>query len=276
MEVQGVVESVSTPVNAYDYDEEVVKRRVTLAHYYNSLPAYATAAFWQRIETPDIPLEVLARVFRFTIECRDDQGRNIIFSALIRRIQRSNEYWASTVLRSVSAQADEQDALLCDLCADLHESIFRALMDPKRSFWEENFPHALRFERKHVYQAFMMREGRWRDQQVKCATRIPRSLVASLDQPLQQTNGDSCLLEIEDERAHTMMLAVESSDLLRLVLLLPTRLKAIVLLLFWEGRSEKETAQLLGVTDRTVRNRKREALKLLREALNSEKECFYT
>jgi hypothetical protein len=269
------VESVSTPVNAYNYDEEVVKRRVALAHCYNSLPAYATVAFWQHIETPDIPLEVLARIFRVTIEYQDDQGRDTIFSVLIRRIQRSNEYWASTVLRCVSVQAGERYALLCDLCADLYESVFRALMDPKRSFWEENFLHALQFERKHVYQAFMMREGCWRDQQVKRAMRIPRSLVASLDQPLQQANGDSCLLDIEDDRAHTMLLTVESSDLLCLVLLLPPRLRAIVLLLFWEGRSEKDAAQLLCITNRTVRNRKREALKLLRGALNCEKECFF-
>jgi DNA-directed RNA polymerase specialized sigma24 family protein len=42
--------------------------------------------------------------------------------------------------------------------------------------------------------------------------------------------------------------------------------------LFWEGRSEKDTAQLLGITDRTVRNRRREALNVLREALDLEEE----
>jgi DNA-directed RNA polymerase specialized sigma24 family protein len=71
-----------------------------------------------------------------------------------------------------------------------------------------------------------------------------------------------------------MLLAIETSDLLRLVLLLPVKLKAVVLLLFWEGRSEKETAQLLDITDRTVRNRRREALNLLREALDLEEEHF--
>jgi Sigma-70, region 4 len=267
------VESVSTPVTAYDSDEEVVKRRVALAHCYNALPTYATAAFWHVIENPDIPLEVLACMFRVTLGRGDDQGRNSIFSVLVRRTQMGNEYWAAAVLRSVRAPADEQHALLCDLCADLYESMFRALMDPKRSFWEENFLHALQFERKHVYQAFMMREGCWQSQQVKCATRIPRSLVVRLDQPLQLANGDSCLREIEDERAHSMLLAVEMSDLLSLVLLLPDRFKTVVLLLFWEGRSEKDAAQLLGITDRTVRNRKREALKLLREAVTGEKEC---
>jgi len=120
----------------------------------------------------------------------------------------------------------------------------------------------------------MMREGRWCDREVKQGTRIPRALVTRLDQPQPQSDGNTCVLEIEDERAHSMLLAIETSDLLRLVLLLPVKLKAVVLLLFWEGRSEKETAQLLDITDRTVRNRRREALNLLREALDLEEEHF--
>ncbi len=181
-----------------------------------------------------------------------------------------NEHWATCVLKMLSVSPDERQALLYDLCADLYESLLRALVDAQRTFWEENFLHALQFERRHVYQAFMVREGRWSDRGVKHGTRIPRVLVTRLDQPLQQDNGDTCVLEIEDERAQSMLLAIETSDLLRLVLLLPAKLKGVVLLLFWEGRSEKDIAQILGITDRTVRNRRREALNLLRGALDLE------
>ncbi len=47
-------------------------------------------------------------------------------------------------------------------------------------------------------------------------------------------------LELEDEKACTMLLAVEAGDLSHLVMLLPLRLRVVILLLFWEGRSEME------------------------------------
>lgn len=244
-----------------------------MARRYSTLPAYATtSAFQQASEHIEVSLEALVRMFRAALAHGDEQGRDTVFSALISRTQTSNEYWASTVLSGV--HLDERCSLLYDLCADLHESLFRALMDPKRSFWEENFLCALHFERRHVYQAFMKREGCWHDRHVKRATRIPRSLVASLDRLHVMANGDTSQLELEDEKANTLLLAVEASDLACHVMLLPPRLRAVMLLLFWEGRSEIETARLLSVTARTVCNRKKKALGLLREALNIEKDCF--
>ncbi len=268
------MESDSIPTRAARCNGEVVTHGVVLSDGTSVLPAYGADAFWQLVESAETPLEMLVRCLRTSVAYEDDQGRNTIFSTIVGRIQSGNEYWAASVLKMLSILPDERQALLCDLCADLYESLLRALADTRRLFWEENFQHALQFERRHVYQAFMVREGRWSDKGVKQGTRIPRALVTRLDQPLQQDNGDTCVLEIEDEQAHSMLLAIETRDLLRLVLLLPVKLKVVVLLLFWEGRSEKETAQLLSITDRTVRNRRREALNLLREALDLEDEHF--
>lgn len=274
MEAWGNVESEFVAGSVWAYNGEGVAHGAVLSHCASVLPIYASDAFWSVVASVDTPPEVLVSCLRISVDYGDDQGRNAIFSTIVCRIQQSNEYWATSVLKMLSLAPDERQALFCDLCADLYESLLRALVDRQRSFWEENFLHALQFERRHVYQAFMMREGRWCDRQVKQGTRIPRALVTRLDQPQQQQDGNICVLEIEDERAHSMLLAIEASDLLRLVLLLSVKLKAVVLLLFWEGRSEKETAQLLGITDRTVRNRRREALNLLREALDLEEEHF--
>ena len=268
------MESVVSSDSGCDGNGEVAAHGTIVLDTGLVLPTYAADAFWEVVASVNTPPEVLVSCLRISVEYGDEQGRNAIFSTIVRRIQQSNEYWAIGVLKTLSLVPDERQALFYDLCADLYESLLRALVDQQRTFWEENFLHALQFERRHVYQAFMMREGRWSDRQVKQGTRIPRVLVTRLDQPLQQEDGGTCILEIEDERAHSMLLAIETSDLLRLVLLLPVKLKAVVLLLFWEGRSEKETAQLLGITDRTVRNRRREALNLLREALDLEEEHF--
>jgi len=71
------------------------------------------------------------------------------------------------------------------------------------------------------------------------------------------------------------LLSVEQHDLALLILHLPEKLKSIIWLIFWEGRTEKDAARILGITDRTVRNRLREALKVLRELLESEGETIY-
>ncbi len=270
VEVLGIVEFVYAPTNDNKYDEKVVKRRIALAQVYETLPAYSSLAFWQAVETTTIPLEVLVRCLRDAVKHEDISGRNQLVEIIIRRTQTTNEYWANSVLRDIPVQTDERSALMGDLYADLYESMIRALLDPMRLFWQENFLHCLHFERKHVYRAFMRREGCWNDWQVKKSTRVPRMLVASLDQPIPSADGGKFTIDIEDERAQVMLRMVEGGDLLRLVLRLPDRLKMVVVLLFWEGRSEKETAQVLGITDRTVRNRVRDALKMLRERLQWE------
>src|SRR5947209_8384064 len=40
---------------------------------------------------------------------------------------------------------------------------------------------------------------------------------------------------------------------------------------FWEGKTEKDTARILGISDRTVRNRLRDAFEVLRNALEPER-----
>ena len=253
-------------------DIGVVERRAALAEVYSSLPPYASAAFWSAIEDPTFPLEILVKILRLAIVSGDEQGRRRIMEWIIVRTQAMNLLWAQRVLQMLSLQANERSVLARDLCADLQECLMRALADTGRFFWEENFLHCLYFERKHVYQSFLMREGLWQKPSVSRSMRIPRALIASLDRLLQPPDHDQPSLEIEDESVQRMFLSVERSDLLQTVLCLPDKLKAVILLIFWEGRSEKETAQILSISDRTVRNRLQDALTVLRSllALDSE------
>lgn len=263
----------------YAGDDRIAQRRATLTALYDALPEYGSVAFWHAIEKTDmglvLPLEVLVRCLRTAVAREDEQGRNRVIEVIFRRIQTNNEYWANTVLKHISLLTDERKALVRDLFADLCESLIRALIDPQRLFWEENFQHCLRYERMHAYQSCMQREARWHRQQVQRSLRIPRKLVASLSRPIQHGDGELEMLEIEDEQAQNALLAVEHDELPRLVLFLPEKLKAVVLLLFWEGKSTADAAHVLGVTDRTVRNRLRNALKLLRTKLEPEKGGVY-
>ncbi len=287
-----IVEQVSPSLKEDHGDrEEVIQRRIALANLYDILPAYGSDAYWHAIEQPDLsqslPLEVLVRCVRTAIARGDIAGRNRVIEVIIQRTQATNEYWANHAFTHMNLQEDERKILACDLYADLCERLIRMLIDPKRSFWEENFQHCLRFERKHVFQAFMTREGRWTNrrgnvgvplagtQPLAGTRRVPRILIESLDRFVQNANGELSELDIEDERVQRELLAIERIDLLRLVLQLPEKLRLVVLLIFWEGRSEKDAAQILAITDRSVRNRLHEASKILRTQLESEAGCIY-
>lgn len=254
-------------------DHDLVKRRTAFANAYRALPKYGSTEFWSIVEEPDLkvalPLEILVKCARVAIARRDDVVRNRIIEVIVRRTQTSNEYWARHVLNGVHLPPKERSILISDLYADLCEHLIRALMDMKRLFWEENFQHCLLFERKHVFQSFMTREGLWLKQHRErvVSRRIPRMLIASIDQPVLHANGEFWEPDFEDEHAQQAFLTVEQSDLPLLVLHLPEKLRAVILLIFWEGRTEKDTAKILGVTDRTVRNRLSEALKSLRDIL---------
>jgi RNA polymerase sigma factor (sigma-70 family) len=277
MEVVGIVEQKSSQSKRdVDYDLELVRRRADLATAFQALPSYASAEFWSLVEKPEIkvalPLEILVKCARSAITCEDDAGRNRIIEVIFRRTQAANEYWSRQVLSSVYLSSEERCIFAHDLYADLCERVIRALLDNKRLFWEENFQHCLGFERQHAYQAFMTREGRWHNQHADgvVTRRIPRVLIESLDQPVLHANGESWEPDIEDEQAQQALLSVEQRDLPLLILHLPEKLKSVIWLIFWEGRTEKDAAQILGVSDRTIRNRLREALKSLRVILESE------
>ena len=105
--------------------------------------------------------------------------------------------------------------------------------------------------------------------------RIPRSLIASLDQPVRYADDEKGEMEIVDEQAQQAFFAVEQRDLPLLNLDLPEKLKSVIWLLFWEGRTEKNVARILGISDRTVRNRLQKALNLLRANIESEGEAIY-
>ncbi|QBD82302.1 sigma-70 family RNA polymerase sigma factor [Ktedonosporobacter rubrisoli] len=274
LEVQGIVEFIDAN-DGCERSTPGVEHNISLAQIYDDLPVYGSSAFWQAIEAADLPLEVLVRCFRSTSGYGDIWGRNRLIEVILYRVQSMNERWAHSMLKNLGISADERYALACDLCADLSEAMFRALMDPGRRFWEENFLHCLRFERRHIYQAFMMREGRWGSLKVKRSVRIPRELIASLDRQPRGSEEEPGLIDIKDEKAELMLQAIEKGELLRLVMSLPGKLKAAVLLVFWEGRTEKEAARILCITDRTVRNRIREAVKLLRDALEMDDGGFF-
>jgi len=255
---------------------ELTKRRQAFAYQYRTLPVYGSLAYWHVVEENDttvaLPLEVLVRCLRTSIANGDVEGRNRIMTLIIRRTQKDNQWWATSALNTLHIPANERQEVVSDLFADLYERVMRSLIDVDKTFWEENFYHCLRFERMHVFQIFLMREGWWKKQQ---SERIPRNLIESLDAALHYSGEEHHDIAIEDELAQKAMLAVELSDVPLLLLRLPEYLQSVLVLHFWEGKTAKDIATLLDITDRTVRNRLQHALRLLRSELAQEREGIY-
>ena len=265
-ESKGAVNSLSE----LDEEVEVVQRRHRFTTIYDALPVPASAAFWSSVASADMPLEVIVRCLRDAASRGDVLCRNQLLSLIVQRTQTANEHWAHRVLKTGGILPGEHRTLADDLYADLCERMLHAVLDARRHFWEEHFFHCLYFERKHVFCSLMMREGRWYDPMVVKSERIPRAVLKSLDSTSMPDQSEAMNLEIEDLQAAMMFRAIDSTDLLQFVMRLPAKLSCVVLLVFWEECTEKEAAQVLGITDRTIRNRLQKAFKMLRSALLQE------
>jgi RNA polymerase sigma factor (sigma-70 family) len=276
-EIERIVmrENVET-VEGNESNAMFFQRRVHLARLFSTLPSYGSSAYWRVLEEPDIhlalPLEVLVKCIRASVPRRDKVGQKRIFEILFRRIATSNARWVHNVLSTSHLSLSEQTLLAHDLYADICECVIRAVIDPTRLFWEENFSHCLIYERKRVYQKFMQREERWRNHNNQSGKHSSHSSPENIDQLEPYRRRKTRIWMVEDEAARQALLAVEQNDIPGLVTGLPDKLKAVILLVFWEDRTEKDTAKILGITDRTVRNRLKRALLLLHQQLELERE----
>lgn len=259
-------------------DTAFAERRVALACLYRSLPAYGSADFWTLLEghqegSQALPLEVLARVLRDAVAREDKQAQRRLFEVIVARLQTSNEQWVHQMLAGTRLLVGERGAFAADLYADLCELLLRSLLDAEQRFWEEHFLHCLRLIRKHVYEQFMRREGHWRKLTPGPGYRVPHALLESLERAAWRTEFEEAL-DVSDERAEQAFLAVEQADIAALLLRLPAHLRTIIWLIFWEDRTTKTVGEILGISDRTVRNRLHAALAQLRQVLEEEQEVI--
>ncbi len=68
-------------------------------------------------------------------------------------------------------------------------------------------------------------------------------------------------------RAYTLV----NEELYSAITKLPVKLKTVVVSTYFEGKTAKQIAQMLNVTDRTIKNYKKNALNQIKETMLSEK-----
>lgn len=246
------------------YSIDIEQRRLHIIKTFNELPLYDSAEFWRVVERSELPREVLVKSLRFARRQQDHTGSRRIAEVIMRHTLAKNELWANNAAQKCYGLGwDEQRNMSLDLCSDLNEAILRAIFDPLRHFWEENFIHCVRYERMHVYHSFMLREGRLSTAHIERGRRIPRRLLLSLDHIAPCADYMYSPFDIEDEQAYLMLRSIDSSVVIEIVSRLPERLRAVVLLIYWADKTEKDAAQVLGISDRTVRNRLHDAMHAL-------------
>jgi RNA polymerase sigma factor (sigma-70 family) len=257
-----------------------VERRVLLAQQYAALPPYGSDSFWpivllcQTTEQEQVlPLEVLVKVLREAVRREDEPAQRRVIEVMLVRLQRANMQWMHDALVGKRLLPEERSALAADLYADLCELLLRVLRNPQYPFWEENFLHSLRYARQHVYQSLLRRESHWRKLTPGPGKRVPHMLLESWERLDRDAQVDEDL-EVRDERAEEALHAVELSDLVAQVLALPDWLRLVVLLTYWEGYGPRTVGRLLNMSEKTVRNRLRIALRELRVALGVDLEVM--
>jgi RNA polymerase sigma factor (sigma-70 family) len=208
------------------------------------------------------------KAFRQAVSCGDLVGQQHIGEVIIARTHVANAQWVQKTVMAVVVPPGERSAVAADLYADLCEYLLRQWKNADYTFWEEHFLHCLRFARKHVFEHFLRCEGAWRLERPELSRAVPRSLLLSLDRATQEQLSE--LRMLHDKQAEAALQAVEESQFALYLLRLHPRMRAIVWLKFWENCTDKKIAQVLSISERTVRSGLRTALEELRRMLVNE------
>ncbi len=256
-------------------DPRYAVRRATLDQQFQALPAVGTPAYWADLERTGegaLPLEVLVRCLRARLAAGASGDVDRLFAALLTRIGAALQWRARKEIAHY--EAAQQMQLAPDIEAECYLELWRKLKDAKQTFLEENFMGCLEFMWRHAVHAILEREGIWQRPGVTHATRVPRqemdALAAGKPRP---DGGEEMPLEPADTVSVDPAEAVEQRvDLEAAIAELTPEQHQILYDLFWRDLPQKEVAERLGTTNRTVYNRLKTILARLRAALDADAE----
>jgi RNA polymerase sigma factor (sigma-70 family) len=188
-----------------------------------------------------------------------------LFTRILAQTEGSIQRWAcGVVARTPGLVGLSAYAVREDLCQELAPRLWERLaLDPSEP-WQLFFARVLEYEQRHVAAAYMRRSGYWPR---KTATgHTAKSTEAQWPQT-RTCVPESASITLEDSELSAAMDelgAAELAELVSHVQRLPARERTGIVLRFWRHASDREIAEAMGVTPRTVRNVARRAYARLR------------
>jgi len=185
--------------------------------------------------------EERVRLIRAALENNERSAAERHFATLLQESSLSTERWLRRVIAMTPAL---RNASAYPACADLRQELALYLWERiairQERAWEHTYWRALIYAQHHVATHYMREAGYW----------VDKSAV------LQGRQGVASLVVAYDETAMApdMLSAVEvAGDVRAVVMRLPVKERAVVILRYWRGMKERDIARALGCTDRTVR-----------------------
>jgi RNA polymerase sigma factor (sigma-70 family) len=169
------------------------------------------------------------------------------FARLLQDGEASTEWWVRRTVALTPALHGASPSVVVPICEDLRQELalylWERIADPTRHemAWERTYGRALQYAQQHVASNYMAQAGYWvRNRTVKQPTR--GTALRLLDEYVD-------LMEAPD----VLSAAEVAGDVRAVVMRLPPKERAAVVLRYWRGMRERDIGRALGCTDRTVR-----------------------
>jgi RNA polymerase sigma factor (sigma-70 family) len=255
-----------------EQDDYLAARQADFEQQFQALPSAGTAAYWQRVETLGagaLPLEVLSRCLRERVRAGAKRDAERIFDVIIPRVRKTIQFWIKIFDSQTPGGINQRVAE--DLASECYFALWRELANAPETFLLKGFHKGLNRIVHHVAHAFLEQEGVWQRKGVKKPTRIPVTEQDSIDvsRDEESTTGS---LSLADSLSQPFREEEVRIDIEEFLAQLDPKSRQMFHVYFYAGYTQQEIADLLHITDKTVREHLKRIVDELRTYLGGEEE----
>ncbi len=247
-------------------EDHYAERREEIEQAFRSLPRPNTPQYWQALTSKmangkPLPLEVLARCWRWWGTKYRKAEQDGIFEIIMGRVQKHVAAWANKVALSAPGK------LASGVNEDLEQECYLALcqkLGEKDTFFEVSFFNALEYLEQHIAQQKMEQEGYRVRKGVKQPRRIPANQINPLDDAIPGSSATTSpgsapnnltLAEVIPDPTSEMAFANAEFllDFAQFARELTAEQRKLLYFSVYEKAPQREIAERLGISDRAVR-----------------------
>jgi len=188
--------------------------------------------------------EERVRQIRAALDNGDRSTAEHHFATLLQDSKASTERWLRRIIAVTLALHNASAYPVCEeLRQELAFYLWERIADPTRHemAWEHTYWQALVYAQKHVASSYMCQAGYW----------VWNRTVKQGERGVAVSLSDDCLMDTPDGR--DALMAAELADVRPLVMRLPPKERAAVVLRYWQDLQVRDIAGALGCTERNVR-----------------------